>query len=1437
MKQILMKTSLTCLLTMGAFLCAPFACAQNPSGTADVPHASMYLHAWNRQAVKVPFAAADPGTPTLIHWGMDTAWDDEGNVLRGINFIGRDRLTYGRVSFQVMDALNEDGTLSTRQLNYLKNRLRHISLTHPDGILLNSDPVDINTEVYTHHPEAWYKVIKATLKYVQDYGLKVVSIAPFNEPDVTASNQGTKADFKAVAKLLKEDPFFEGIRICAGNTCNNDGATEWYDYMKPYVDEGNTHQLAGDFNHYADFYTHVKADGNMATNDELHNVMEGIVGANYGMENGIWWGTVGPSRGDFCLATSEGGARLGYGENRAAWSGAAVYRLPDGRIKAFAGASERQASPSSYEYVCRDKPVYFDGYGPAYSFAISLPGGYRYGDAFQKSAERSVQVCEGADVPLCPLTNGNYIIVNKKSQKLLTIQSGSTNNSAAVVLYDNRRYAYQQWTLEHLSDNAGDLTGYYVHSVRNAEMNMETGGFQVKVGGTVSVYPVTKAENQRWTFEYAGDGYYRIRNYQSGLYLEATGGSTANNAAVTLCAGATEDHQLWKFLPVDAPCETNAPQTPVNLVATPRSHSVLLSWDANVQDKDFNGYVVLRGEKDERGEIAYDVIGRGIQTNRFLDNTARPRHTYYYAVQSVDYSQNRSVRSVPVSASLADEKGLVARYEFESSACDMTENQLHGVVCDPSSLATQTTEYRSGKNALLLDGVSTYMCLPVSACSLSDATYAVWVCAASGSFATNSCLYNFVSDADHYATLSLNTGGNIVYRIKNGETEQTLQASSLTEGWHHVALTIGTERVTIYVDGVEVASAPVSVRLSDLCPVVNGVGANLLEDVPLMDGFIDDLRIYNYALSANEINDIIGQTIVQPRQADGWNPPILPSKDVTKVTSTESILLYNVDADAFVTYGMDWNTQSLAQRLPKGDTTFSNKYRIKVQRQAGNKLYVSMNDKPNVYIGCLADGCNVWSDRSKSEGGFVYQPLNSPSGIMYILKSESQKANLDLAYAYGGPLTTSNGRGYTHWAFIPSRDITNGNYAKYKERKQLFKLQQAILEARKEADYASELQQAYSVYSDENTSVAELRKATRQLLLATANDLTVPVDATSLFTNADMLGNATTADWTDIQPTISDGDIQVLHQTFKLQQTQTDLPNGIYEAVFHAFYRNDGAGPLPVISATAENTVKGNLTTLQDIQKNEVLLNTGENIAGAAQTLTSDKAQTILSDIIVTDHQMTLSANVTSSNQWLNFQGFSLTYKSPLVTVQVPASGYTTFYYSNQNFLLPEGVQAFTLKEQNGSIVVSRELTEAGTVLSAGQGVLLKAVPGTYVMVPTTKKRTADPFNQLRGSDEDQLTRGGYYYYVLSEDLQETGWKWDAADGATFVNPAHHAYFVSKSQTTPQEFYPLNPIMSVSEVTIETSCEDEPMYNLAGQRVDKSYRSIVVKKGRKLLVK
>ena len=49
-----------------------------------ISHSSKYLGVSSQDAVKVPFSSMGTGMPTPIKWGMDTAWDDEGNVLRGI---------------------------------------------------------------------------------------------------------------------------------------------------------------------------------------------------------------------------------------------------------------------------------------------------------------------------------------------------------------------------------------------------------------------------------------------------------------------------------------------------------------------------------------------------------------------------------------------------------------------------------------------------------------------------------------------------------------------------------------------------------------------------------------------------------------------------------------------------------------------------------------------------------------------------------------------------------------------------------------------------------------------------------------------------------------------------------------------------------------------------------------------------------------------------------------------------------------------------------------------------------------------------------------------------------------------------------------------------------------------------------------------------------
>jgi hypothetical protein len=210
---------------------------------------------------------------------------------------------------------------------------------------------------------------------------------------------------------------------------------------------------------------------------------------------------------------------------------------------------------------------------------------------------------------------------------------------------------------------------------------------------------------------------------------------------------------LWKFLPIDADCEKVAPAVPTGLKATPQQHSVLLKWDENTQDKDFNGFMVLRGVKNQNGEVEYDVIGRNIMMNSFIDNDCRENTTYYYAIQSVDYSQNRSVKSESVVAAASGDKGLVAWYDFERNASDQSENILNSVIAGNSKFVSG----RFGKSALQLDGISNYVRIPASAVNLSQITIAVWIYN-SGIITENSHLFDFGSDATRNAYLSLNQG-------------------------------------------------------------------------------------------------------------------------------------------------------------------------------------------------------------------------------------------------------------------------------------------------------------------------------------------------------------------------------------------------------------------------------------------------------------------------------------------------------------------------------------------------------------------------------------------------------------------------------------------------------------------------------------------------------
>ncbi len=87
--------------------------------------------------------------------------------------------------------------------------------------------------------------------------------------------------------------------------------------------------------------------------------------------------------------------------------------------------------------------------------------------------------------------------------------------------------------------------------------------------------------------------------------------------------------------------DTFAPAAPKNLQTVPGEGSISLIWDAN-EEKDLDGYIVLRGEGD--AQTLTRITPAPIKETTFKD-TVRPGVRYVYALQAVDKAGNVSPMS------------------------------------------------------------------------------------------------------------------------------------------------------------------------------------------------------------------------------------------------------------------------------------------------------------------------------------------------------------------------------------------------------------------------------------------------------------------------------------------------------------------------------------------------------------------------------------------------------------------------------------------------------------------------------------------------------------------------------------------------------------------------------------------------------------------------
>jgi hypothetical protein len=192
---------------------------------------------------------------------------------------------------------------------------------------------------------------------------------------------------------------------------------------------------------------------------------------------------------------------------------------------------------------------------------------------------------------------------------------------------------------------------------------------------------------------------------------------------------------------------------------------------------------------------------------------------------------------------------------MEGTLYDQTSNKMDAAIL---GTAYYVDDSQRESNVLRLSSINQYMQLPYEIASSDELTVAMWVNLRSNTSWQR--LFDFGNDTDHYLFLTPNNGSVMRFAIKNGGQEQVVSCKSKlpVSQWKHVTLSIASGKTTIFIDGQEAASSTsVTIKPSDIHPVMNYIGRSQFASDPYLSADIDDVRIYNYALTDADVKAVM----------------------------------------------------------------------------------------------------------------------------------------------------------------------------------------------------------------------------------------------------------------------------------------------------------------------------------------------------------------------------------------------------------------------------------------------------------------------------------------------------------------------------------------------------------------------------------------------------
>ena len=275
---------------------------------------------------------------------------------------------------------------------------------------------------------------------------------------------------------------------------------------------------------------------------------------------------------------------------------------------------------------------------------------------------------------------------------------------------------------------------------------------------------------------------------------------------------------------------------------------------------------------------------------------------------------NGKVVAVTNSGLAAVDVGLAAYYPLDGNAQDASGNGHHGVTMNGVTFATGVVA-----RAALFDGVDDYIEFPGTSGMHLDTggfTLSAWVSfLKANSDAIIVGKHESVSASGYFLNAY---DGQLAFYI--GGSERGYSPATYNDGgWHHLVGVYTGSRRMIFVDGTLVKDDPCAPVTSNNVNLTMGIGfivAGTFDTTPrsMYQGGIDEVRIYNRALTACEVQALYQHTSRIPDSLGITGPSAVVENSSTRYTCTA---YYSDGSTTDVTPAAEW---SIVSPVPPGFT-------------------------------------------------------------------------------------------------------------------------------------------------------------------------------------------------------------------------------------------------------------------------------------------------------------------------------------------------------------------------------------------------------------------------------------------------------------------------------------------------------------------------------------